>query len=173
MAALTPPPVGVRRRPRGLRPSRTVAMPAGPEYPRRAALDRRARAPREPRSPRRPVPSIYSIGPPNDASVFRNGHQIDLVDFAIDHEHLAHTRMRRSSAKLSGISRPKPLFGQQSPGFIEHEDDGSLIVRFHAAGWLEMAWFLYQWGDAVEGLAPQKLRDMTAGYRRSEFEALP
>ena len=56
---------------------------------------------------------------------------------------------------------------------LEHEDDGSLIVRFHAAGWLEMAWFLYQWGDAVEGLAPQKLRDMTAGYRRSEFEALP
>ena len=33
-----------------------------------------------------PVPSIYCIGPPNDGSVFRNGHQIDLVDFAIDHE---------------------------------------------------------------------------------------
>ena len=32
------------------------------------------------------VPSIYCIGPPNDGSVFRNGHQIDLVDFAIDHE---------------------------------------------------------------------------------------
>ena len=24
------------------------------------------------------VPSIYCIGPPNDGSVFRNGHQIDL-----------------------------------------------------------------------------------------------
>ena len=24
------------------------------------------------------VPSIYFIGPPNDGSVFRNGHQIDL-----------------------------------------------------------------------------------------------
>ena len=32
------------------------------------------------------VPSIYYIGPANDGSVFRNGHQIDLVDFAIDHE---------------------------------------------------------------------------------------
>ena len=32
------------------------------------------------------VPSIYCIGPPNDGSVFRNGHQIDLVDFAIDHQ---------------------------------------------------------------------------------------
>ena len=33
-----------------------------------------------------PVPSIYCIGPSNDGSVFRNGHQIYLVDFAIDHE---------------------------------------------------------------------------------------
>ena len=32
------------------------------------------------------VPSIYCIGPTNDGSVFRNGHQIDLVDFAIDNE---------------------------------------------------------------------------------------
>lgn len=56
---------------------------------------------------------------------------------------------------------------------LEYEDDGSLTVRFHAAGWLEMAWFLYQWGDAVEVLAPSELRDMTAGYRRSDFEALP
>lgn len=56
---------------------------------------------------------------------------------------------------------------------LTYEDDGSLIVRFHAAGWLEMAWFLYQWGDAVEVLAPQELRNMTAGYRRPDFEALP
>lgn len=56
---------------------------------------------------------------------------------------------------------------------LEYEDDGSLIVRFHAAGWLEMAWFLYQWGDAVEVLEPSELRNMTAGYRRSDFEALP
>ena len=56
---------------------------------------------------------------------------------------------------------------------LEYENDGSLIVRFRAAGWLEMAWFLYQWGDAVEVLAPLELRDMTTGYRRSDFEALP
>ncbi|WP_255308937.1 helix-turn-helix transcriptional regulator [Sphingobium fuliginis] len=31
----------------------------------------------------------------------------------------------------------------------EYRDDGSLIVRFKAAGWLEMAWHLYQWGDKV------------------------
>lgn len=56
---------------------------------------------------------------------------------------------------------------------LEYEDDGSLIVQSHAAGWLEMAWFLYQWGDAVEVLAPRELRNMTVGYRRSDFEALP
>ncbi|WP_240784254.1 WYL domain-containing protein, partial [Tabrizicola caldifontis] len=37
---------------------------------------------------------------------------------------------------------------------LEPQQDGSLIVRFHAAGWLEMAWHLYQWGDKVEVIAP-------------------
>ena len=55
----------------------------------------------------------------------------------------------------------------------ELQQDGSLIVRFNAAGWLEMAWHLYQWGDAVEVLAPEGLRAMTEGYRRADFEALP
>ena len=126
---------------------------------------------------KRPVPSIYYIGPPNDGSVFRNGHQIDLVDFAIDHEHLAHTRMHRSSAKLSGISRPKPLLGQQSPGFIQPKPSNTKTMAALSydftllAGWKWLGFFIS--GDAVEGLAPQKLRDITAGYRPSEFEAVP
>jgi predicted DNA-binding transcriptional regulator YafY len=53
------------------------------------------------------------------------------------------------------------------------QDDGSLIVRFHAAGWLEMAWHLYQWGDAVEVVAPLGLRLLVEGHQRSDFEALP
>lgn len=56
---------------------------------------------------------------------------------------------------------------------LEPQDDGALIVRFHAAGWLEMAWHLYQWGDKVEVLAPAGLRDLVAGHRRSDFDALP
>jgi hypothetical protein len=44
--------------------------------------------------------------------------------------------------------------GQQ----IEKQPDGSLVVRFHASGWLEMAWHLYQWGDTVEVVAPGGLR---------------
>lgn len=56
---------------------------------------------------------------------------------------------------------------------LEPQDDGSLIVRFTAAGWLEMAWHLYQWGDKVEVIAPDGLRALVKGYRRPDFEALP
>ena len=37
---------------------------------------------------------------------------------------------------------------------LEDQPDGSLLVRFSAAGHLEMAWHLYVWGDQVEVLAP-------------------
>ena len=56
---------------------------------------------------------------------------------------------------------------------FEEQPDGSLVVRFHASGWLEMAWHLYQWGDTVEVLAPEGLRALVGGHRRSDFEALP
>jgi Predicted transcriptional regulator len=56
---------------------------------------------------------------------------------------------------------------------LESQPDGSLILRFHAAGWLEMAWHLYQWGDKVEVLAPEGLRKLVEGYQRSDFNALP
>ncbi|MTI17458.1 WYL domain-containing protein [Rhodobacteraceae bacterium RKSG542] len=56
---------------------------------------------------------------------------------------------------------------------IEPQDDGSLIVRFKAAGWLEMAWHLYQWGDKVQVLEPAGLRKLIAGHRRSDFNSLP
>ncbi|MAW85911.1 MAG: DeoR family transcriptional regulator [Phyllobacteriaceae bacterium] len=55
----------------------------------------------------------------------------------------------------------------------ERQPDGSLIVRFKASGWLEMAWHLYQWGDHVEVLAPHQLRDLVHPHRRRDFWALP
>jgi len=51
--------------------------------------------------------------------------------------------------------------------------DGSLIVRFMAAGHLEMAWHVYMWGDQIEVLAPERLRQMVAPFRRSDFPSLP
>jgi hypothetical protein len=47
------------------------------------------------------------------------------------------------------------------------------VVRFSAAGHLEMAWHLYVWGSEVEVLAPERLRAMVDGYRRSDFPSLP
>jgi len=55
---------------------------------------------------------------------------------------------------------------------LEKQDDGSLIVRFIAASDLEMAWHLYMWGDKVEVLAPDSLREMVADYRPA-WPALP
>ena len=56
---------------------------------------------------------------------------------------------------------------------LDWRPDGALVVRFRAAGWLEMAWHLYQWGDAVEVLAPATLRAMVECHRRGDFDALP
>jgi predicted DNA-binding transcriptional regulator YafY len=56
---------------------------------------------------------------------------------------------------------------------LEPQDDGSLVVRFHASGFLEMCWHLYAWGDAVEVLAPDTLRGMVHDFRRDDFPALP
>ena len=78
------------------------------------------------------------------------------------------------------VWRFSPEAADRASGFRFHPDqvlepqsDGSLIVRFHAAGWLEMTWHLYQWGDKVEVVAPESLRSMVDGYRRSDFGAMP
>ena len=42
---------------------------------------------------------------------------------------------------------------------LEDQPDGSLIVRFHAGGALEMSWHLYTWGDEVEVLEPADFWD--------------
>jgi predicted DNA-binding transcriptional regulator YafY len=56
---------------------------------------------------------------------------------------------------------------------MQEQKDGSLLVRFSAAGHLEMCWHLYAWGDKVDVLKPERLRKMTELYRRSDFPALP
>lgn len=73
-----------------------------------------------------------------------------------------------------------PGAAEHARGYVFHPDqslkdeaDGSLLVRFQASGLLEMSWHLYAWGDKVEVLAPDTLRDMTKKYRRSDFPAMP
>lgn len=46
---------------------------------------------------------------------------------------------------------------------FEDAPNGSLIVRFRAGGMLEMCWHLFRWGDQVQVLAPEALREMYAG----------
>lgn len=43
---------------------------------------------------------------------------------------------------------------------MEDQPDGALTVRFRAGGALEMSWHLFTWGDQVEVLEPQFLKDM-------------
>ena len=78
------------------------------------------------------------------------------------------------------VWRFTPAASAHARGYVFHpsqtvmdEVDGSLTIRFRAAGHLEMAWHLYQWGDAVEVLAPESLRAMVEAHRRSDFAALP
>jgi len=42
---------------------------------------------------------------------------------------------------------------------VEPQEDGSVIVRFRASGMLELAWHLFTWGDKVQVVAPQILKD--------------
>lgn len=53
------------------------------------------------------------------------------------------------------------------------EPDGSFMVRFRSSGLLEMAWYLYSWGDKVEVVEPKALAEMVNGYQRADFPALP
>ncbi|EAQ43666.1 hypothetical protein MED193_12383 [Roseobacter sp. MED193] len=56
---------------------------------------------------------------------------------------------------------------------VEETDDGGMIVRFSASGWLEMAWHLYKWGDGVTVLEPAGLAKVVAEHRRGDFPSLP
>jgi predicted DNA-binding transcriptional regulator YafY len=78
------------------------------------------------------------------------------------------------------VWRFSPAAADHARGYLFHPEqttedlpDGSLLVRFRAAGHLEMAWHLYAWGDAVEVVAPERLRLMVEGHRRGDFGALP
>lgn len=52
-------------------------------------------------------------------------------------------------------------------------DDGSLLVEFTASGWVEMAWHLMSWGNAVEVLEPPELIAILEQVRRGEVKVLP
>lgn len=99
--------------------------------------------------------------------------------------------LRRYAARSFGVYKEEAQYGEVvwrfSPAIADrarefefHPDqtmetgaDGSLVVRFHAAGWEEMCWYLYAWGDKVEVLAPEGLRAMVHPWRRGDFRSTP
>ncbi|MDR3509450.1 MAG: WYL domain-containing protein [Caulobacteraceae bacterium] len=54
---------------------------------------------------------------------------------------------------------------------VEPQADGSVIVRFTAAGMLELAWHLFTWGASVRVLAPASLRELLAQELRRALAA--
>ncbi len=63
----------------------------------------------------------------------------------------------RFSAEAAPTARQFQFHPSQT---VEGGNDGTLLVRFHAGGLLEMAWHLMTWGQHVEVIEPQALRDM-------------
>ena len=76
----------------------------------------------------------------------------------------------RFAPEAAAVARDFQFHPRQA---LTEEEDGALTVRFQASGLLEMAWHLYLWGDRVEVLAPDRLRQMVQGFQRGDFPALP
>ncbi len=76
----------------------------------------------------------------------------------------------RFSARAAPTARQFVFHPKQE--MFDHPD-GTLTVSFSASGHMEMAWHLYQWGDQVEVVFPDSLREMVESYRRHDFPALP
>jgi predicted DNA-binding transcriptional regulator YafY len=51
--------------------------------------------------------------------------------------------------------------------------NGSLLVEFTASGWVETAWHMVSWGNAVEVMDPPQLINILEQVRRGEIEVLP
>lgn len=73
-----------------------------------------------------------------------------------------------------------PYAAERAAGYRFHPEqssqrleDGSLLVRFEASGYLEMCWHLYAWGDAIEVIYPPALAAMVHPWRRDDFSSLP
>lgn len=54
---------------------------------------------------------------------------------------------------------------------VETQADGSTLVRFRASGMRELAWHLFTWGDKVEILEPEALKEMMAGELAAALRA--
>ena len=63
----------------------------------------------------------------------------------------------RFSAEAAAIARQFQFHPSQT---VDMCDDGTMLVRFHAGGLLELAWHLMTWGQHVEVIEPAALRNL-------------
>ena len=100
----------------------------------------------------------------------------DLQKFA----HKAFGVFQRDEEITDIVWRFHPQAAEQARSYLFHPDqteeidqDGSLVIKFRASGFLEMAWYLYQWGDKVAVIEPPELRELIRDHQRNDFVALP
>ena len=93
-----------------------------------------------------------------------------LATFAEFESDLIRMRTREGMA----VARAKGKLRGKKPKLSDRQSrELRRMYDIHAAGWLEMAWFLYQWGDKVEVLAPEGLRDYVHPWRRPDLDGMP
>jgi predicted DNA-binding transcriptional regulator YafY len=75
--------------------------------------------------------------------------------FGIYHDEVQDIVLRVTPAGAEDAVRWRFHANQQ----VEPTPDGGVLVRFRASGMLELAWHLFTWGDKVQVLAPELLRE--------------
>ena len=122
----------------------------------------------------------YRVEEIHEAEVLGDSFELDPGFSLRKHAERGFGSFESAAEHAEVVWRFRPDAAEQARRFVFHPtqvvaemDDGSLEVRFRASGHLEMCWHLYSWGDAVEVVAPERLRTMVAQHRRSDFAALP
>jgi predicted DNA-binding transcriptional regulator YafY len=117
------------------------------------------------------LPNIISVKP--SESFFERNPQFTLENFAKNSFGVYQEKA------VDVVWKFTPRAAKDAKDFIFHPNqeleelpDGSLIVRFHAGGMLEMCWHAYCWGDQLEVVQPRKLVEMCARENR-KWEGLP
>ena len=66
--------------------------------------------------------------------------------------------------------RRRAAFSSTRIKFLEEAEGGGLDVRFRSGGMLELAHHLFTWGDTVQVLAPENLRDLLLEKLRAALD---
>ncbi len=134
----------------------------------------------DPNDERGPTIKTYRIDHISDVNIvdgyFERPAAFSLQSFA----NSAFGIFRRNEDVADVIWRFQPQVAQRALQYQFHpnqteeiQSDGSLIVKFKSAGLIDMAWYLYAWGDKVEVISPDALKDMIRGHQRTDFFAMP